>query len=192
MITSVGSTRQSYWFRCLVGTVLALVVIGTVVIHVNTMKRKTIQPPRPRGLRLLVSNKYTRFNASSRASRSVELEALEDLKELEGRRIDTGCSCSGNGVKFQYQVLPENALKMRKYVYTKWREREQLVRPRPPLGFCPANSPLQFVSSGIEIEPMQSTRLVGLVMGNSPYFDDDDDKLIFTSSAWPWSTFTDV
>ena len=38
---------------------------------------------------------------------------------------------------------------------------------KPPLALCPADSPLQFVPSGIELEPKKSTMLVGLAVASS-------------------------
>ena len=89
---------------------------------------------------------------------------LGELKAQEAKHADEGCNCPGGYKNVGPQTLSQQTLNVRNDAYRKWKEREQIVTGTPPVALCPGNSPIQFVSSGIEIEPMQSTRLVGLAV----------------------------
>ena len=74
-------------------------------------------------------------------------------------------------------------LRIRKHEHNKWKGREKFIGPRPPLAFCPSDSPLQFPSTGIEIEPKQGVTLVGLAISASQtsYWDDTVVEIVFKS-----------
>ena len=100
--------------------------------------------------------KYSGCNSSRTATHL--LKELQDL-EAKQRGLGGGCSCSSG----RYDVLPQQTSD----AYERWQQREQFLSPRPPLALCPADSTLQLASSGLEIEPMQSVKLVGLAASSS-------------------------
>ena len=114
------------------------------------------------------SDEPTTLNSSHSYS-----QLLQELKQAQVARMDEGCSCPkfpgrSSGEKTYYaSTLSEQSLKVRKYdVFRRWRQRQEIVRSPAPLALCPTDLPLQFVSSGMEIEPLQSIKLVGLAFSS--------------------------
>jgi (N-acetylneuraminyl)-galactosylglucosylceramide N-acetylgalactosaminyltransferase len=98
---------------------------------------------------------------------SISSHILAQLKVQENGLLDEGCSCPKGRYSIRSQNLPKETLNVRNDAYRKWKEREEKLRVTLPVALCPASFPLQFVSSGIVIEPMQSTTLFGLSLTSS-------------------------
>ena len=108
-------------------------------------------------------------------------QLLKDLQDWEDAQR---CACvKGPPGKVTGPVardLSAETLELRNYVHKRWIKRQQLQKPKPPLAICPAGSPLQFVSSGLEVEPMQSIPLIGL-FSSFDIYPCHDKTMTFTS-----------
>ena len=149
--------KRKYWTLAVFTTAVTIFVLVGTASRFSTIKATSSVPRRAH-----VKSQSTTSNMTYISS-----HVLAELKAQEGRHVDEGCSCPGGYNNVGPQTLPEQSLHVRNDAYRKWKEREQIVRGTLPVALCPGNSPLQFVSSGIEIEPMQSTRLFGLAVTSS-------------------------
>ena len=110
----------------------------------------------------------------------------EDLEKQDARQHED-CSCPGAkpGVAVALQRLSKQSLTVRDHAYNRWKQRQKVLRPDPPLALCPGDSPLQYLAFGTEIEPMKSVTLVGLAVSSSAIkslsYGTDEVKLVFTS-----------
>ncbi|XP_077985158.1 beta-1,4 N-acetylgalactosaminyltransferase 1-like [Glandiceps talaboti] len=87
-------------------------------------------------------------------------ESSEDLRIDDNRKEngDTDCTCPGNNIVGPLE--DEEDIDRRKHEYDIWDNKEKLLQE--PLSICQAMSPINFVGSGLSVQPLKTIRITGL------------------------------
>ena len=165
MVDKSSNLKTLYWRMAIVSSVVVLAVILTFNNHVSSreLENRVVFTSNKR-----VSSRQLEPQPGPTGFHNVSLLREELEKEHAKQREHCGCP----GVKSSLnrtarERLPEQSLKVREHAYNRWKRRQKVLNTKPPLALCPAESPLQFLASGIEIEPMESVTLVGLAASSA-------------------------